>query len=298
MGKKNSNTVSVGKKMGKLEWQARFVVGKLRRGASSTRNDQLNCLGKIGNAMQRFGLNSIKDIKPAHVERYFAELKTAGLSAGRMANHATAMRMLCNIMGKGIVPSNAALGCARSIAHRTKHSDERLDNAKYDEAMTKLSANNQIAYTMARCFGLRQKETLQSHRTVTVDGIARLVVEGAKGGRPRSIAIVTPEQKAALSANLTYRATRGGLLIDEDKSLKQGIRQLQNELAAAGASRSSGANMHALRREWIIEQCQQILKVPEAERAQMIESLIESIGHGRVEVIRAYTSLLEDPPEE
>lgn len=298
MSKKHSNTVTVGRKMGKLEWQARFVVGKLRRGAKTTREDKLNCLGKIGVAMQRYGLNSIKDIKPGHVERYFEDLRSARLSPGRMANHATAMRMLCQMMGKAdIVPSNKQLGCNRDMSNRTKHADERLNAAKASEVRGRLSENNRIAYDMSCHFGLRQKESLLSHEIVNINGVGYLVVEGAKGGRPRQIAITSNEQWLVIAQNIDYRFNHGDKLIDEQLTLKQGLRQLQNQLAASGASRESGCNMHSLRREYIIEQCQEILQSSAAERQQMTEELVESIGHGRIEVLQAYSSLLEDPPE-
>ncbi len=285
--------MSVGRTLGKLEFQATFVVGKLRRGSSITRNDTLNCLARIGRTMQRYGLQSIKDIKPAHVERYFAELRNGGMSAGRMANHASAMRLMCRMIGKSeVVPSNRELGCSRTVANRTKNADVRLDVNKSTEVREHLSDNNKIAYDMARHFGLRQKETLLSRKTVERDGMDYLIVEGAKGGRPRQVPITTKEQREVLARNEAYRATHGGKLIDEDKNLEQGIRQLQNELAAAGADRSSRANMHTLRREWIIERCQQILAAPEADRDKLIADLVEQVGHGRSEVLSAYTRLL------
>ena len=226
MSKSNSNTVIVGKKMCKVEWEARFVVGKLRRGASSSRKDRLDCLGKIGIAMQRYGLNSIRDIKPGHVERFFAELRSRDMSAGRMANYASAMRALCNMMGKtGIVPSNYALGCSRDMPNRTKHANKRLDAEKAAEVREKLSPNNKIAWDMARNFGLRQKEALLSNAVSTRDNVECLVVQGAKGGRPRVVPITSEEQRAVLERNSAYRAAHGGMLIDENLSLKQGLKK-------------------------------------------------------------------------
>jgi len=289
----HKSSITVGKKMGKLEWEARFVVGKLRRGSSLTRQDQLNCLGHIGRSMMRYGLNSIKDMKPGHVQRYFAELRDKGLSPGRLANHATAMRMLCRMMGKSdIVASNSELGCSRNLANRTKHADERLDVTAATRVCARLRDNNQIAYGMARQFGLRQKEALLSYRTEHRGGRDFLVVEGAKGGRARQVPITSEDQRVVLGRNRAYRSTHGGKLVDEGKSLKQGIKQLQNELAAAGATRTSGANMHSLRREWIIERCQEIIKCPEAERPVLVAELVEQVGHGREEVLRSYSRLL------
>lgn len=295
MSRKNINTVTIGKKLGKLEFEARFVVGKLRSGASATRKDRLNCLGSIGRTMQKYGLNSIKDIKPAHVGRYFAELRGKGLSEGRIANHASAMRCLCSMMGKSeIVPSNRELGCARDVANRTKHADERMDVAKVAETRARLSEASQVAYDMGRYFGLRQKEALLSNITVDKDGVICLVVEGAKGGRPRVVPVTTYEQLEVLARNTAYRSAHGGTLIDAGLSLKQGIKRMQNELASAGANRNSGANTHSLRREWIIVECQRIKAAPEAEREGMLKELVESVGHGRTEVIGAYTSLMDE----
>ena len=286
--------MSVGRTLSKLEFQATFVVGKLRRGSSITRNDTLNCLARIGRMMQRYGLNSIKDIKPAHVSRYFAELRDGGMSPGRMANHASAMRLMCRMIGKSeVVPSNRELGCSRSVANRTKHADVRLDVEKSTVVRANLSENNQIAYDMALEFGLRQKETLLSRKTVSHDGVDYLVVEGSKGGRLRQVPITTQGQREVLTRNEAYRASNDGKLIDAGKNLKQGLKQLQNELADAGASRESGANMHTLRREWIIERCQVILMAPEADRDKLIADLVEQVGHGRTEVLSAYTSLLK-----
>ena len=296
MTRKNNAASTASKKMCKIEYEARSIVGKLRRGASLTVKDKLRCIGNIGRCMQRYGLNSIRHMKPAHVARYFAELKTASgtsLSAGRMANHATAMRTLCRAIGKpDIVPSSSQLGCARNIANRTKHADERVNLSKMQDVAAKLSENNRLAYSMALLFGLRQKESVLSWKTVTSDGVEKLVVEGAKGNRPREILIENEQQRAALKANQEYRASHEGKLIDEGKSLKQGIKQLQNELSSAGATRISGANMHTLRREWIIERCEKILAAPEDARDKMIEELVFETGHGRLEVIACYTAML------
>lgn len=289
------NSINVGKKMGRLEWQARFVVGKLRSNASLTRKDRLNCLGNIGRRMEAFGVQCIKHIKPKHVMRYFAELKDNGLSAGRIANHATAMRMLCTMMGKrDIVPSNRVLGCTRDDGNRTKYADVRMDMEKAATVRAQLSSNHQIAYDLARHFGLRQKECLLSHQVVSRDGCDYLVVEGAKGGRPRQVPVVTQQQREVLQRNADYRAAHGGKLIDGDKSLKQGLKMLQNELADAGATRDSRANMHALRREYVIEQCLGIIAAQQEERSQQGSKLADSIGHGRSEVLRAYSKLLDD----
>ena len=55
----------------------------------------------------------------------------------------------------------------------------------------------------------------------------------------------------------------------------------------AGTTRSSGANMHLLRREWIID----IKAAPESRQTDMLMQLVESIDHGRLEVLLANASI-------
>lgn len=118
--KKQKNSVTVGRKMGILEWQARFVPGLIQGVSELTRKDLLNRLGMFGRAMERLGLQSIKEINADFVGLYFEALQAKGISARRIAAHAQALRMLCNIMGMGeIVPSNHELGCARRTVKRT-----------------------------------------------------------------------------------------------------------------------------------------------------------------------------------
>lgn len=289
MSSKNNH----GNKFGKLEWETRTIIGKLRRGSSETRKSQLECLGCISRTMQHYGLNSIRHLKPKHIERFFAEMRVEKLSAGRMANYASAMRMICRVIGKmDIMPSNAALGCARNLENRTKHADLRLNLDKANEVRSKLSEPNLIAYDMARVFNLRQKESLLSHSLIRRDGVDYLQVKGTKGGRPREIALTTSEQREVLQRNADYRSKHNGSLIDMGKSLPQGLKKLQNELAKAGATKASGANMHALRREWIIERCEKIIEAPENARQELLDKVVAEIGHGRDEVIRAYTRIL------
>lgn len=296
MANKN-NAGGASKKMCKIEYEARSIIGKLRRGASLTVKDKLRCIGNIGRCMQQYGINSILHIKGSHVERYFAELRTAGLSAGRMANHATAMRALCRAIGKqDIVPSNAKLGCARDVENRTKHADERVNVSKMQDVAARLPENCRHAYSMSQQFGLRQKEALLSCKVVSHDGgkSELLVVQGAKGNRYREVPIENEQQKAALAANQAYRASHGGTLIDESKNLKQGLKQYQNELHAAGATRINGNNTHTLRRQYIIDRCEKILSAPETAREKMIGELVDQIGHGRQEVLACYTALLNN----
>jgi len=117
MSKRSSskgNTIIVGRELGNLEWQARFVVGLIRDCSEARKRVLLSCLGAIGTSMERYGCSNIKQIGQAEIERFFAELRAKGLSAGHITIYATAMRMLCRMLDKlQLVPDNRTLGCQR-----------------------------------------------------------------------------------------------------------------------------------------------------------------------------------------
>lgn len=110
--KKNRNTVIVGKELGKLEFESSFAVGILPHLSSLTVIDKKLCLRKIGRQMESYGLSTIREISAELIERFFQELRAEGLTNRRIGNYASAMRLLCNMLGKPeIVPTNAQLGC-------------------------------------------------------------------------------------------------------------------------------------------------------------------------------------------
>lgn len=278
-------------KFSKLEHQARSVIGKNWSKSSATRNELLQNVSKIADFMRHQGLNDIHDMKTKHCDAYMNSIEH--LSEGRMANHATALRTIADAIGKpDIVRSNADYGCDRNIENRTQNQDVRLDAEKYEEVKQSLSPAHQIAYEMSREFGLRQRESLRSHEVVERDGKQYLVVEGAKGGRPREIEIVNERQVALLERNNAYRETNDGKLADSSRNLAEAIKDYQNDLHRAGATRESHANTHSCRREYIIERCEAIKQVScDETKKEMLEHLVEEIGHGRTEVLSAYASV-------
>jgi len=99
--------------MTKVEWEAVFVPGLLLKRSSRSVDEIHRCLRRFGRRMEEgYGLNSITEISSELIELYFTEL--AGLSASRIAAHATALRILCKMMGvPEMVPTNSQLGCTR-----------------------------------------------------------------------------------------------------------------------------------------------------------------------------------------
>jgi len=92
-----------------------------------------------------------------------------------------------------------------------------------------------------------------STKTIEINGKPHLQVEGAKGGRPRTIEVRTEyqarvvEQAREVSRDL---GSKTGRLIPPDISLKQMYDYQRNTLASLGASKEDGTNAHALRHSY------------------------------------------------
>ena len=66
---------------GKLENQARDLIGKNWSKASGTRQVLLGNVARIAEHMREQGLNRIQDMKTKHVERFFQKIATLSPSA-------------------------------------------------------------------------------------------------------------------------------------------------------------------------------------------------------------------------
>lgn len=117
----------------KLEHEARQLIGKNWSKGAGTNAKLLSNIRSIGRFMQSQSLQSIAHMKTKHVLRYFDHLKSSGLQASTLQNHATAMRVLAAAIGKQniVARTNEELGIIRhgryspKIADMAKHEDIR-----------------------------------------------------------------------------------------------------------------------------------------------------------------------------
>ena len=106
------------------------------------------------------------------------------------------------------------------------------------------------ACSLRESFGLRSKESLMSKDVVERGGKLFLVVDGAKGGRPRELEVRTEAQikSVQLVAETSKSLGSGtGRIIPPEMSLKQAYGAQRNEWRALGGTRGDGANMHGSR---------------------------------------------------
>jgi len=221
-------------------------------------------------------------MKLKHVERYMESLKTAGLSDSTLANHASTIRAIADKIGKGdmIAKTNAeAFGFCRDLADRRQPIP--VNRSQVAEVEKKLVAQGRtwaaLGYRMTQEFGLRRQEALVSNRTIERDGKTHLVVDGAKGGRPRTVEVKTTEQRELLNQVREYIAQTGGKsLCPPDKSLASAKQCYSNYIHRAGGLRSENAHSHANRHGW----------AQASDKSS--RELAQDLGHNRAEVVKHY----------
>lgn len=255
-----------------LEREARKLVGKNWKKGSGTVKKLLGNIRSIGRFMESQSLQSIKHMKSKHVKKYFDYLKSSGLKASTMQNHATAMRFLAVAIGKqNIMPrTNQELG----IIRHSRYSPKIADMTRHDDIRGKLYSKGEslgVAHDLRQSFGLRAQESITG-RIVTRNGEELLRVVG-KGGRVRELRIDSPDKQAAIAAMksiMEKQGTKG--IIPPDKTLKQFYTQQKNAVHRAGGSKASAANMHSLR-----HQHAQDMKKDGKE----LQEIVEDLGHNR-----------------
>ena len=123
-------------------------------------------------------------------------------------------------------------------------------------------------------------ESIRSSRVDAIDGKEYLRVDGAKGGRPRSIIIETEQQRVAIARVQAIAARQGTPgLIPADKNLKEFYNFQKNALHNLGATKAQNANMHTLRHDY----AQRLAKSGVHDK-----QIAERLGHNREEVVKHY----------
>lgn len=265
----------------RLYHQALEYIGKNWSKASLTRQKLLQNIRSLAKHMAGQGLQHISHMKSKHIERYFAEMKDKGLAGSTLQNHATAARVLAKAIGKAnIVPStNAALNCTRGDRYKPIiPNNEKL--AVIREQLGKLDQRLLAAHDMREAFGLRAKESIVSKSVCEIDGRKYLIVEGAKGGRPRLLEISAGMQEQAIAQVHKIIAEQGTKsIVPETMTLKAFYHYQKNTLFALGARRNDGSSMHSLRHGYA-----------QAERAKgkTNGAIQRGLGHGESRTQKHY----------
>ena len=241
-----------------LERQALDTMGKNWGKSSDTRLKLLHNVAQFTLFVQnRYHLEKLGNLKPGMIAAYASAMITQGLAPATMANRMTAVREVCAAIGKQGICSreNKTYGIERDRINPQQVNQGKLDEIRAtlrDRASTgdRVATMMLAADSLRGAFGLRAKESLLSKDVTEKAGKLLLVVEGAKGGRPRELEVRTKEQLKAVQLVAETAKVLGsgtGRIIPPEMSLRQAYDTQRNEWRALGGTRASSANMHGER---------------------------------------------------
>jgi len=269
-----------------LATQALQTIGKCWHKASLTRTADIQHTKAFAQFVQdKFGLERIQNLKPGHVQAYVNSMQANNMGAGTISNHLSAIRQLAEAIGKRniVCRTNAEYGLSRTrknpvLANLQKIEQIRVQIDHAARAGDRIAMMCSAAAGLRDAFGLRAKESLLSYK---VDG-TKLVIEGTKGNRPRSLEITTDQQKQAVqyASEISQALNSGtGRIIPPEMSLKQAYNAQKNLWQNLGGTKTNHSHQHASRHAYA-----QGCKAAGDSNAVISEKL----GHGRADVAGHY----------
>lgn len=265
-----------------LKYQIEQKLGKDRRSSVLTQYKNRGQISRLCDRIQsKYGLEKIGNLKAKHLRGVFNDLKSEGKSATTLASYATAARKIAQTIDKkNIFPrTNKEMGISRA-GERLK--PVYVDAEKMQEITKSLYKEGRwlgLASEMRQAFGLRSKESLLSNE---ISDQGELIVKGAKGGRPRTVPILTEQQRQVVVKVRQYIVEKGlKSLIPPELSLKKGLKAQANALAKVGASKENQTNAHAQRHAYAQKRI---------EDGVSRKGVSEELGHGREDVVSHYVN--------
>lgn len=226
------------------------IIAHNRDGSFRTRNDRNKYLLAMADSLYSMGYKPkhAMGITTKHVWALVNLWKEEKLSAGTMKNRLSHIRWLLGKLGhENLVPSNEKLGIEKRqyVTNEDKSRELSAEDLEHvhDPRMRLILRAQEL-------FGLRVEESLkiQPHLADQKD---RLFIKGswAKGGRDRTIPILTPEQQAWLDEAKAIVDNKQASLIPEDVSYKTYRKRAEKTWQRAGIDHCHGhRHLYAQRR--------------------------------------------------
>ncbi|EIU3494611.1 integrase domain-containing protein [Pseudomonas aeruginosa] len=284
--------------MDDLTYTLRQLCQRNRDGSHNTQADRMRSLALAARQLREAGFRQMKasSLKGKHVQTLLERWQGEGLSSGTIKNRLSHLRWWAEKIGRsGILPAdNAQLGVAerRYVTNISKAQELGTGLEQITDVHVRMSLQLQAA------FGLRREEAIKFQPSYADRG-DHIALKGSwtKGGRERTVPVITAEQRDVLQA--AHRLAGTGSLIPADKTFIQQRHVYDGQCKAAGLS-----NMHGLRHQYAQSRYEALTgwKAPAAggpQRKSLTmsqrlldtearESISKELGHNRAGIVSAY----------
>lgn len=283
------------KNLCKRNYDGAFVTQKNRHNGLQLIADQLLAAGFQTNVM------SVHDLKGRHVNRLVSLWKQQALSDATMKNRLAMLRWWAEKIGNpGAVKTNEEYG----IGQRRLVTNESKAETLAGKDLSTISLWVALSLRLQEAFGLRREEAMKFRVSWALKGqspdsisIISLKSSWTKGGRPRSIPVLTQEQRQLLAE--VRQLAGSGSLIPPDRNYREHLRVFEQETASAGTGHT-----HGLRHAYAQRRYEELtgrkppvhgglsrrtMRREERRRDDKIRQQIsEELGHSRVSVTSIY----------
>ncbi len=242
----------------------------------------------------RFGLQKWDNLKQKHVEHIIHEWKRTDLGHRAIDEKLSHLRWLVRKIGKAnLVPrTNAELEIEPGPRHT--RAGKIIADADLREKLSKVSDPRVRAMMLlARHLGMRFEEAALFRPGCDAYACRVWVKRGTKGGRPRYLFLYNAQQVQALEFARNLTEGNRGLIPEEYPTYEQWRQHVYPILRAAGMSRKTDEIFHDLRRTFIVERMDYLVKVRGRSRDDAATLVAREVGHHRAEVLKWYLAASE-----
>ncbi|MFC3148325.1 phage integrase N-terminal domain-containing protein [Piscinibacterium candidicorallinum] len=296
--------------------------GRPRFAGDDTTRTRRAMLSTFADDLRKEGirLTDLDQLSAKHVHRVVQAWRARGVSASTMSTWLSHLRVVMRVVGRSqVVPATDQFaGYPGELRRRTSAlvpkgwRPKGVDPAEVFARVKKKCLHAWHILRMCAAFGLRAKEGVRARPAQMVQDGLLSVEDGTKGRRPRTVPILTEDQREVLRAAADFSlspACRKGTLIRQGYTVKQDQRRLYYVLSACGITADElGVTVHGLRHDYLNTRFEQIAGVPSPVVGGVIpvsslpkdvlrhaeQTVAHEAGHARRSISRAYLGSVQN----
>lgn len=273
----------------------------------STKDARSDILFQCFNELRELGfkLDDVHQFKGRHVQALTQHWSEKNLKPATIQNRISVLRTFSSWIGKeGMVEASQNYLPKEEVTRSSIATEDKSWSAKNinaDEVIQRVSAKDQLVglqLEFQKEFGLRVKESILLKPALADKSTFLAVNLGTKGGRDRTVPIVTDSQRELLNRAKSLVGNRS--LGDPTKNLQQLQNRYYKVVREAGITRDNGITSHGLRHQYASDRYQTIAGEASPVRGGSLSktdreadcmarlSLSEELGHSREDVTTHY----------
>ena len=283
-----------------LNYQLKALCKTNRDGSYATQSDRFKSLQLIATQLHSLGYRQMnaQSLKPKHVTALIDHWRSSDIATGTLKNRLSHLRWWARKIGKHNVLAKQndvyGIGQRQFVAHHSKACQlEQSTLSKITNPHVKMSLQLQQA------FGLRREEAIKFIPSFADQGGDSIVLKASwtKGGKERTVPILTPEQRTLLDK--AKELAGGGSLIPPQFTYIKQLGLYERHTTRAGLSKMHGLRHHYAQQRyealtgWPCPVCggptKKQLSDEQREQDKIARQIISrELGHERLQILQIY----------